>query len=224
MTHPALLGLLERWRFWNSKSMRLNFIIYFLSKAKFCLFFKDLANNLEFFLSNSIHGMVNPFTFVPALKESRIKNCRTVKTLSLKTQYAKEGKIDRKWHVIDAEGQVVGRLSSRVAHLLMGKHKTSFAPHMDCGDNVIIVNAAKVRFTGKKMDDKVYQTYSGYPGGQKLSSPKEILAKHPNRILEIAVRKMLPKSKLGDAMYRKLFVYEGADHPHAAQKPEPFTI
>ncbi|MBK8956783.1 MAG: 50S ribosomal protein L13 [Saprospiraceae bacterium] len=145
-------------------------------------------------------------------------------TLSFKTSYSKSAETSRKWHVVDAEGQVVGRLSSQVAHLLMGKHKTDFAPHMDCGDNVIIVNAAKVRFTGKKMDDKVYLTYSGYPGGQKSATPREVLAKHPNRILEVAIRKMLPKSKLGDAMYRKLFIYEGAEHPHSAQKPEPYTI
>ncbi|MBP8724840.1 MAG: 50S ribosomal protein L13 [Saprospiraceae bacterium] len=145
-------------------------------------------------------------------------------TTSFKTTYAKNPERGRKWHIIDAEGQVVGRLASRVAHLLMGKHKPSFAPHMDCGDHVIIVNAGKVRFTGKKMDDKVYLTYSGYPGGQKSATPRQVLAKHPTRVVEGAVRRMLPKSRLGDAMYRKLFVYEGPGHPHQAQKPESFTI
>ncbi len=145
-------------------------------------------------------------------------------TLSFKTSYTRIEDVQRKWFVIDAEGQVVGRLASQIAHILMGKHKTDFAPHMDAGDNVIVVNSGKVRFTGKKMDDKVYLTYSGYPGGQKSTTPREMLEKHPTRVIEVAVRKMLPKSKLGDAMYRKLFVYEGPTHPHAAQKPENFTI
>ncbi len=145
-------------------------------------------------------------------------------TLSFKTSYTRNEDVQRKWFVIDAEGQVVGRLASQIAHILMGKHKTDFAPHMDAGDNVIVVNSGKIRFTGKKMDDKVYLTYSGYPGGQKSITPREMIAKHPTRVIEVAVRKMLPKSKLGDAMYRKLFVYEGPTHPHAAQKPENFTI
>lgn len=145
-------------------------------------------------------------------------------TLSFKTAYSKNETVKHHWHIIDAEGLVAGRLASQVAHLLMGKHRTDFAPHMDCGDNVIVVNASKVRFTGKKMDDKVYLTYSGYPGGQKSTTPREMLAKHPTRVVEVAVKKMLPKSKLGEAMFKKLFVYEGAEHPHSAQKPQPYTI
>ncbi len=132
--------------------------------------------------------------------------------------------VKRKWYVIDAEAMVVGRMCSKIAALLAGKHKVDYSTHVDVGDHVIVVNAGKVRFTGNKLNDKVYLTYSGYPGGQKSATPKELLAKHPTRIVEVAVRKMLPKNKLGDAMFGKLFVYAGPEHPHAAQKPETYTI
>jgi large subunit ribosomal protein L13 len=111
-------------------------------------------------------------------------------------------------------------MSSKIAHILRGKHKVSYTPHVDCGDYVIVINADKVRFTGKKMTDKIYSTYSGYPGGQKLATPREVMQKFPTRVVENAIKKMLPKNKLGDAMYRKLFVYAGPEHQHAAQKPE----
>jgi large subunit ribosomal protein L13 len=146
-----------------------------------------------------------------------------VNTLSYKTIHTRPQDVVRKWYVIDAEAQVVGRMCSKIASILAGKHKTDYSTHVDVGDCVIVINAEKVRFTGKKMDDKVYLTYSGYPGGQKSATPKEVLAKHPTRVVEVAVRKMLPKSKLGDAMFTKLFVYAGPEHPHAAQKPVPYT-
>ena len=145
-------------------------------------------------------------------------------TLSYKTQSAKKPEVDRKWYIVDAEGEVVGRLSSKIAHILRGKHKTSFTPHVDCGDFVIIINADKVRFTGNKMMQKEYITHSLYPGGQKRRTPAEVLDKKPAYILEHAIKGMLPKNKLGKDMYRKLFVYEGAEHPHEAQKPETFNF
>ncbi len=145
-------------------------------------------------------------------------------TLSYKTKSAKNETVERKWHVIDAEGEVVGRLCTKIATVLRGKHKPSYTPHVDTGDYVIVINATKVKFTGAKWDDKEYQTFSGYPGGQKRMVAKEMLAKKPIRIIELAVKGMLPKNKLGRAMYKKLFVYEGAEHPHQAQKPEVLTV
>lgn len=141
-------------------------------------------------------------------------------TLSYKTVSAKKETVTRRWFIVDAEGETVGRLSSRIASILMGKNKPSYTPHVDTGDYVIIVNAEKVRFTGNKWSDKVYLSYSLYPGGQKSTTAKEMLAKHPIRILEKSIKGMLPKTKLGNAMYKKLFVYTGNEHPHAAQKPE----
>jgi large subunit ribosomal protein L13 len=132
--------------------------------------------------------------------------------------------VERKWHIIDAEGEVVGRLCSRIASVLRGKHKPSYTPHFDAGDYVIVVNAEKVRFTGQKFFQKEYQTYSGYPGGQKIATAKEVLGKRPILVVERGVKGMLPKNRLGRAMFKKLFVYEGAEHPHAAQQPEPLTL
>ena len=132
--------------------------------------------------------------------------------------------MERKWYVIDADGEVVGRLCSRIAHVLRGKHKPSFTPHVDTGDFVIVINAGKVRFTGGKWDQKEYLTYSGYPGGQKATVAKDLLDKKPFAIIENGVKGMLPKTKLGRAMIKKLFIYEGAEHPHQAQKPEPFNF
>ncbi|MBL0260977.1 MAG: 50S ribosomal protein L13 [Saprospiraceae bacterium] len=141
-------------------------------------------------------------------------------TLSYKTVHARKEDIVRKWYVVDAEGEVVGRMSSKIAHILRGKHKVSYTPHVDCGDYVIVIHDDKVKFTGKKITDKIFSTYSGYPGGQKLATPREVMQKFPTRVVENAIKKMLPKNKLGDAMYRKLFVYAGPEHQHAAQKPE----
>lgn len=145
-------------------------------------------------------------------------------TLSYKTQSAKREKVERKWHIIDAEGEVVGRLCSKIATVLRGKHKPSYTPHVDTGDYVIVVNAEKVRFTGNKLYQKEYQRYSGYPGGQKSRSAKEMLDKKPISVIEIAVKGMLPKNRLGRAMFKKLFVYEGEAHPHEAQQPEELEL
>jgi len=147
-----------------------------------------------------------------------------VDTLSYKTEFAKREDVEHKWYVIDAEGEVLGRLCSRVASVLRGKNKPSYTPHVDCGDYVIVLNADKVRLTGQKMNQKEYITFSGYPGGQKTRTAKELLTKKPHALIENAVRGMLPKNKLGRAMFKKLFVYEGEEHPHQAQQPEPFNF
>ena len=145
-------------------------------------------------------------------------------TLSYKTKSAKKETVVRKWYVVDGEGEVVGRLASRIASVLRGKHKPSYTPHVDTGDYVIVVNADKVRFTGSKWDQKEYITFSGYPGGQKSRTARETLAKKPIDIIENAVRGMLPKNSLGRQMFKKLFVYTGEEHPHQAQQPEDFKF
>lgn len=145
-------------------------------------------------------------------------------TLSYKTKSAKKEEVARQWYIIDAEGEVVGRLCSKIAHVLRGKHKPSYTPHVDTGDYVIVINADKVRFTGAKWEQKEYITFSGYPGGQKRATANELMAKKPYAVVENAVKGMLPKTKLGRAMIKKLFVYAGTEHPHAAQKPEALTI
>jgi large subunit ribosomal protein L13 len=134
------------------------------------------------------------------------------------------GRIERKWHVIDAAEHPVGRVASLAAHLLQGKHKGIYTPYIDTGDHVVVVNAAKARLTGRKEEQKMYRYHSGYDGGLREERAKDVRARHPRRLVEEAVRGMLPKSKMGDAMYRKLNVYEGADHPHAAQKPVAMAL
>ena len=129
------------------------------------------------------------------------------------------GSVERQWHVIDAEGQVLGRIATEAARLLQGKHKAVYTPHIDTGDHVVVVNAAKVRLTGRKEEQKVYRYHSGYEGGLREERAKDLRQKNPARIVEEAVRGMLPKTKLGDAMWRKLKVYADAKHPHQAQKP-----
>ena len=145
-------------------------------------------------------------------------------TRSYKTIHANKETVERKWYIIDAEGEVVGRLCSRIATVLRGKHKPSFTPHFDAGDYVIVINADKVRFTGQKLFQKEYQTYSGYTGGQKRTLAKDMLSNKPIVVMERGVKGMLPKNRLGRAMYKKLFVYAGPEHPHEAQKPEPFNF
>lgn len=145
-------------------------------------------------------------------------------TLSYKTQSARNEDIQREWILIDAENETVGRLCSNIAYLLRGKNKKNFTPHIDCGDNVIVINAEKVRFTGRKTDEKVYIHHTGYPGGQRFTTPRQLLQEKPERIVEKAVKGMLPKNRLGSAMYRKLFVYAGTEHPHEAQQPKKITI
>jgi large subunit ribosomal protein L13 len=132
--------------------------------------------------------------------------------------------VERKWYVVDAEGKTLGRLASQVAAILRGKNKPTFTPHCDTGDFVIIVNAEKIRMTGNKLNDKLYRRHTGYPGGLKEVVAKEMLAKHPIRPLELAIKGMLPHNRLGADMYRKLKVYAGPEHPHAAQKPETLDI
>ncbi len=145
-------------------------------------------------------------------------------TLSYKTKSERKEDVQRKWYIVDAEGQTLGRMITRVATVLKGKHKPSYTPHIDCGDAVIIINADKFRLTGKKMTDKVYVRHTGYPGGQRFTTPAELLEKHPERVVEKAVKGMLPKNILGRQMFKKLFVYTGTEHPHHAQQPEPLNI
>ena len=145
-------------------------------------------------------------------------------TLSYKTVSANKQTVNKQWIVVDAEGEILGRLSSKIAMVIRGKNKPSYTPHVDCGDNVIVINADKVKLTGNKMGDKTYVRYTGYPGGQRFISPKELLAKHPERIVEKAVRGMLPKNRLGRALYKNLHVYAGAEHPHAAQSPKEIKL
>lgn len=145
-------------------------------------------------------------------------------TISYKTRSANNEIIVKDWLLIDAENEIVGRLATKVAVLLRGKHKAYYTPNLNCGDNVIIVNAEKIKFTGKKFTDKEYVRHTGYPGGQRLTTPKQFLLKKPEKILEIAVRGMLPKNKLGDDMYKHLFVYAGNTHPHEAQNPSKLNL
>lgn len=142
----------------------------------------------------------------------------------MKTISAKETEIQRDWYVIDAQGQTLGRLATRTAAILRGKHKPLFTPHVDCGDYVIIVNAEKVHVTGQKMHQKKYYRHSGYPGGIKEVSLRDQLQKFPERVLETAVRGMLPKNRLGRRMFKKLKVYPGPNHPHEAQQPKPMEF
>ena len=141
-------------------------------------------------------------------------------TQSYKTVSANAATVTKEWVVIDATDQVLGRLASEVAKMLRGKHKVNFTPHVDCGDNVIILNSGKIRLTGKKMTDKVYVRHTGYPGGQRFTTPKELLARKPLEVLRHAVKGMLPKNRLGAQMLRNLYLYEGNEHPHQAQQPK----
>ena len=147
-----------------------------------------------------------------------------VDTLSYKTVSANKATVTKGWVVIDATDQVLGRLSSRVALILRGKHKANYTPHVDCGDNVIILNATKVRLTGKKMTDKVNVRHTGYPGGQRFRSPKEQFEIKPLAVVEHAIKGMLPKNRLGAELFRNLFVYEGSEHPHQAQQPKEIKL
>ena len=137
------------------------------------------------------------------------------------TVMPKDEAVDRKWFLLDAQDQVLGRLATRVATILRGKHKVVFAPHLDVGDHVVVINAEKVHLTGRKMTDKVYRWHTGYIGGLREVTAERMLRTHPERVIEWAVQGMLPKGRLGRAMFKKLKVYRGAEHPHAAQKPEP---
>jgi large subunit ribosomal protein L13 len=144
--------------------------------------------------------------------------------LHFTTKHANAASVQRKWYVVDGTNQTVGRISSKIASVLRGKNKAYYTPHVDCGDFVIIINADKVKFTGNKMDEKEYQTVSGYPGGQKIEIARDLIKRRPEVIMERAVKGMLPKNRLGRQMYKKLFVYAGAEHPHGAQQPVEFKF
>lgn len=142
----------------------------------------------------------------------------------MRTYMPKKGEIEQRWHLVDGEDQVVGRLASRLARVLMGKHRPEYTPHMDTGDYVVVVNAAKVRFTGRKAADKRYFHYTGHPGGLRERTVADLLERKPEDVLRLAVRRMLPKTRLGRQMILKLKIYPGADHPHEAQQPQPLTL
>ena len=142
----------------------------------------------------------------------------------MSTLMPKESDIQRKWYVVDAKGQVLGRLATRVATILRGKHKPTFSPHLDVGDHVVVINAEKIQFTGRKLKEKLYQWHTGYIGGLKEVTAETMLRTHPDRVIEWAIEGMLPKNRLGRAMAKKLKVYRGAEHPHDAQQPQPLEI
>jgi large subunit ribosomal protein L13 len=139
--------------------------------------------------------------------------------LHFTTKHANEATVQRNWYVVDGTNQTVGRMCARIAAVLRGKHKASYTPHVDTGDFVVIINAEKVKFSGNKLEEKVYQNFSGYPGGLKEETAKDLLKRRPEVVVERAIKGMLPKNRLGRKMYKKLFVYVGANHPHTAQKP-----
>ena len=153
-----------------------------------------------------------------------IKGKGKVNTLSYKTVSANAATVTKGWYVIDATDVVLGRLASRVALILRGKNKPDFTPHVDCGDNVIIINADKIKLTGKKRTDKVYVRHTGYPGGQRFATPQQLLSRKPNAVIEAAIKGMLPKNRLGAKLFNNLFVYSKSEHPHEAQKPKQITL
>ncbi len=142
----------------------------------------------------------------------------------MKTFMAKKNQIEQKWLLVDAEGAVLGRMAAKIAPILMGKNKPTYTPHVDTGDYVIVINADKVKVTGKKAESKQYESYSHYPGGRKLTAFADMMEKRPERVVELAVKRMLPKNKLGRAMLKKLKVYRGPEHDHQAQKPEKIEL
>lgn len=145
---------------------------------------------------------------------------KEMRHLSFKTQSANEKIVKRDWYVVDGTNQTLGRMSARIASILRGKNKAYYTPHFDCGDYVIVINSGKVKLTGNKLWEKEYENFSGYPGGRKVELAHNLQARRPNVLVERAVKGMLPKNRLGRAMYKKLFVYEGAEHPHKAQQPK----
>jgi len=147
-----------------------------------------------------------------------------VNTLSYKTVSANRKTVNKEWLIVDAEGEVLGRLASKVAKLVRGKHKANFTPHVDCGDNVIVINAEKIKLTGKKWTDKTYIRHTGYPGGQRTLTAEQMFGKDPIRLVEKAVKGMLPKNKLGRAIYKNLYVYSGSEHKQEAQNPKVINL
>ena len=173
---------------------------------------------------NSLHQSpgVNLFSIESTMKI--ISKLKFIGGQPMKTYMANPDKIERKWYVVDAEGQTLGRLAAEVAKVLRGKNKPGFTPHIDTGDNVIVINAEKIKVTGKKLDQKVYYHHSDYVGGMKETTLREMMAKKPEQVIELAVKGMLPKGPLGRTMIKKLHVYAGAEHAHQAQKPEVLTF
>jgi large subunit ribosomal protein L13 len=161
---------------------------------------------------------------VPGLAGASLKINITMSKLHFTTKHANEATVQRNWYVVDGTNQTVGRMCAKIAAILRGKNKAYYTPHVDCGDFVIVLNAEKVVFTGNKLEDKIYLNYSGYPGGKKEETAKNLLARRPEVIIERAIKGMLPKNRLGRKMYKKLFVYAGPDHQHAAQKPQTLTF
>jgi large subunit ribosomal protein L13 len=147
-----------------------------------------------------------------------------VNTLSYKTISANSATVQKEWLVVDAEGQTLGRMASVVARLIRGKHKTNYTPHVDCGDNVIILNAEKISMTGNKMQEKEYVWHTGFPGGQKSATAEEMMTKSARKVVEKAVKGMLPKNRLGSVLFKNLYVYEGAEHKHEAQQPKVINL
>lgn len=145
-------------------------------------------------------------------------------SLSYKTISANKETATKDWVIVDAKDKVLGRLSSQIVNILRGKNKTNFTVNVDCGDNVIVINAEHIKLTGKKMTDKVYTRHTGHPGGQRFATPRELMAKDPRRVLEMAIKGMLPKNRLGSKQYTNLYVYAGAEHPHQAQQPKSIEI
>jgi len=183
------------------------------------LIFKNFG--VDFFAEKpgEISGLRGQFITTIEYESKLVRESEPLKTFSPKKEA-----IERKWYLVDANNQVLGRLASQVARILRGKHKPIFAPHIDVGDNVIIINAEKIRVTGKKAQQKRYKRYSGYPGGFKETVYNHLIAAHPERILEHAIKGMLPKNRLGRQMFKKLKIYAGSEHPHSAQNPEPLTF
>ncbi len=144
----------------------------------------------------------------------------TMSKLHFTTKHANEATVTHNWYVVDGTNQTVGRMCARIAAVLRGKNKAYYTPHVDCGDFIIVINCEKVKFTGNKLEDKVYDTFSGYPGGRKEESAVNLLRRRPEVVIERAIKGMLPKNRLGRQMYKKLFVYQGAEHPHGAQQPK----
>lgn len=173
---------------------------------------------------NSLHQSpgVNLFSIESTMKI--ISKLKFIGGQPMKTYMANPDKIEKKWYVVDAEGQTLGRLAAEVAKVLRGKNKPEFTPHIDTGDNVIVINAEKIKVTGKKLDQKVYYHHSDYVGGMKETTLREMMAKKPEQVIELAVKGMLPKGPLGRTMIKKLHVYAGAEHAHQAQKPEVLTF
>ncbi len=166
----------------------------------------------------SVFGNGQVFVF---LHKTKVK----MDSLSYKTISANKGTVQKEWVIVDADSAVLGRLASQIASILRGKHKTSYTPHVDCGDNVIVINCDKIRLTGKKWTDKEYIRHTGYPGGQRVRTPREVKEKFSGaRLVEMAVKGMLPRNRLGRKLFNNLYAYAGSEHPHQAQQPKPITL